>query len=857
MKSTEIDTSGQKILYPYLLDHKPTFFLGRFLYWLFKRVLMDEGRIENLKQMHKDGTVVYAIKYRGQLDYLMYHYNFRSRRLPYPKFAFDLNVSMLLPFTQLVKIILSQLSFLFRHGRLPSPYQSGFYKRAIKQGTTSLIILVDPKGFTQHFVQSEKDHLEFLLETQMEMDRPIFIVPQLALYQKSSEKDYSTLGSILFGFKDHPGVIRKIVLFFRYNRQAFIDLGETLNLKQYLETQPSGKPIHEMAAEIRKMLIESIDSQKRVILGPIMKSKQQTKETVLMDPSLTKELESISSGDAAALRRLRKKAGEHFDEIAADFNVSYIQMWHVVLTWLWKKVFEGIDVDTAGLAKVREWARRGPLIYVPSHKSHIDYLVLNDVLYNHHMHVPRVAAGKNLAFWPMGHIFRKSGAFFIRRSFRKEKLYVEVFTRYIKALLEDGHPIQFYIEGGRSRNGKLVLPKTGFLSILLQAHQEGFCKDLIFAPASIAYDRVMEEKSYIEELGGGTKEKESLRQIVKARRFLQRSYGKIYLRFANPFSLNEYLAQSSATGAENRQALAKNLIRAINAVSPVTPLSVIAAAILSNHRKGFLYSEISATVGTMMAFLKRYEVPVAVTLADPEKALQETIAMLVNWKIVDLLEDVEGEEETFYYVDEEKKIELEYYKNSIIHFFIYHAFVAISVLTGTEEVKSQDSIIEDYAFLEDLFKNEFVFDEKKDHREKVMPVIEYFAESGFLSRVGGNGGYKVTKLGSDKLPIWAGLAKTFVESYWIAVKSTTSRKYRGLKKENILRHMNYLGRRFHKSGVVDHVGALSRLNFQNALAYLDKEILRATPSDKGESLAYERLAQIAQKLYELSHYGRQ
>ncbi|GAI54342.1 unnamed protein product, partial [marine sediment metagenome] len=159
------------------------------------------------------------------------------------------------------------------------------------------------------------------------------------------------------------------------------------------------------------------------------------------------------------------------------------------LTWFWKKIFEGVDVDMTGLAKVREWARRGPLIYVPSHKSHIDYLVLNYVLYNYHMHTPRVTAGKNLAFWPMGQIFRKCGAFFIRRSFKREKLYSEVFQRYIKSLLEEGHPIEFFIEGGRSRNGKLMLPKTGFLSILLQAYHEGFCNDLIFVPASITYDR--------------------------------------------------------------------------------------------------------------------------------------------------------------------------------------------------------------------------------------------------------------------------------------------------------------------------------------------------------------------------------
>jgi glycerol-3-phosphate O-acyltransferase len=267
----------KKPLYPYVLDHKPGFFLGWFLYRLFKRASIDENMIQDLKQMNRQGTVVYAIKYRGQLDYLLCHYNFRRRRLPYPKIAFDLNISLVLPFTHFLKIILSQLSYLFRHWRFPNPYKSGFFRRAIIRGTTSLIILVDPKGFLRRFVHAEHDHISFLLETQKEMDRPIFIVPQLILYKKTPEKDRSSWGNIFFGYRDNPGVIRKAVLFFRHNRRAFIDFGRPLNLKKYLNDQPPMKPLHDMALEVKQMLIESIDRQKRVILGPIVKSRQQIK----------------------------------------------------------------------------------------------------------------------------------------------------------------------------------------------------------------------------------------------------------------------------------------------------------------------------------------------------------------------------------------------------------------------------------------------------------------------------------------------------------------------------------------------------------------------------------------------------
>ena len=500
----------KKFFYPFVLDHKPGLFLSRFLYRLFKRVQFDKSMAEDLKHMHRKGTVVYAIKYRGHLDYLLYHYRFRRSRLPYPKIAFDLNMSMALPLSQLIMVLKFYITFLFRHGRLPNPFRTGFFKEAIRNGTTSLLCLVDPKGFTKHFIYQEKDNLHFLLETQKDMEKPIFIVPQLILYKATPEKEYSSILDIFFGFRDKPGCIRKTVLFFRYNRQAFIDFGEPLDLKAYLKGQPATRPMEDMAVEIRQRLIDSIDAQKRVILGPVMKSRQQLKEIVLRDADIMKTIEQMAAGNPKRLKQVRKNAGEYFDEIAADYNIAYVQFFHMALTWLWRKIFQGIDIDMTELALVREWARRGPVIYIPSHKSHVDYLVLNDVLYKHHMHIPRVAAGKNLAFWPVGHIFRKSGAFFIRRTFKGAKLYGKVFAKYIKVLLNEKHPLEFFIEGGRSRSGKLTLPKIGFLSILLQAYREGYCDDLVFVPASISYDRILEEKSYLNELEGGEKNRKVL-----------------------------------------------------------------------------------------------------------------------------------------------------------------------------------------------------------------------------------------------------------------------------------------------------------------------------------------------------------
>jgi glycerol-3-phosphate O-acyltransferase len=845
------------IYYPYILDHKPGLFLGWFLYSLFKKVNLDENMKETLKEMQRKGTVVYAIKYRGHLDYLLYHYTFRRRRLPYPKIAFDLNISMILPLARLFKTFRSQIISFFRYGKIPSPYRTGFYRRAIRRRKAALISLIDPKSFVRSFINLDKDHIHFLLETQKEMDRPIFIVPQLIVFKQTSEKGYSSLFNTLFGYKDHVGLIGKIILFFRYYRSTFIDFCPPLNLKAYLDSQNPSRPLNEIATEIRAELIERIDSQKRVIIGPIMKSRQQFKEIVLKDRGLNELIEKLASGDVNELKQKRKKAGEYFDEIAADYNNTYIHFFRIGLRWLWKRIFEGIDTDQSDIAKVRECARRGPLIFIPSHKSHIDYLALNYILYENHMHIPRIAAGQNLAFWPMGHIFRKAGAFFIRRSFRGLKLYSEVFTRYIKALLQEGHSIEFYIEGGRSRNGKMTLPKMGFLSILLQAYGEGYCKDLIFVPTSIIYDRIIEEDSYLKEIGGARKQKEDLKQFIGSRRFLKRRYGKIYIRFNEPFSLNGYISKMDPELTTLHQELATHITTSINDVSLVTPLSLISTAILTNHRRGFLISELQESVNILMEFLHRYNITVSTTLNNPSKAVMETISLLINWKIVDLMEDTSGEEETFYFVEDDKKLELEYYKNNIIHFFIHHSLVAASLLTGSEEIKTLNSLISDYVFLKEVLRREFIFDKNDDIGVRIMSIIEYFLDEGLLIRSDMESGYKITRQGFDRLPSWAALVKTFIEAYWISAKVMGQKKSGAMTEEMLLRNINYLGKRYYKLGVIEHIGAISRISFQNAISLINKNILNSLENPQEyPGFRYKNLSQISKRLFDLAHYGK-
>ena len=245
---------------------------------------------------------------------------------------------------------------------------------------------------------------------------------------------------------------------------------------------------------------------------------------------------------------------------------------------------------------MRQAANRGGLVLCPSHKSHIDYLILSKVLYDAGMTPPHIAAGANLSFFPLGPIFRSSGAFFLRRSFKGDKLYGAVFRAYVKRLMHDGFSQEFFIEGGRSRTGKVLAPKLGLLSMEVDAWLEGASQDVSFVPIAIDYEKLVEGKDYASELAGGEKKKENIWSLLEARKILRSRHGRIYVQFDRPIPLaaltggREQAASvpvaagahvggnGNGGGGEARhrafvQSVANRISYGINRASTITPLA--------------------------------------------------------------------------------------------------------------------------------------------------------------------------------------------------------------------------------------------------------------------------------------------
>ena len=567
------------------------------------------------------------------------------------------------------------------------------------------------------------------------------------MFRHQAEPLESGFLDLFFGSEQHPGFLRRLAALFQHSEKILIEVSEPVNLKEFIaraETRPNGS--EQLADTLRRSLVNRINSHRQSITGPVLKSRQELIEGILTHQRVREFMREHAGKEDLPLHQVRKQATEYLQEIAARYSLRVIRILDVFLKWVFNVMYDGVSVDQRGLQRLKSMSRRGPLIMIPSHKSHIDYLILSWVLHNNNMPCPHIAAGKNLSFWPLGPIFRGGGAFFLRRTFKGQPLYARIFAEYIHKLLAEGFNIEFFIEGGRSRTGKMILPKLGLLSIIIDAFKNGACDDLIFAPIYIGYDRVLEEGAYLKELEGGQKEAESFKQVIRARKFLKKRYGRIYIRFDDPISFRDLLASTHTDihelGPVDEAALCRNLgyrvINAINRVSVVTPHAIVAGAFLNSSKKRISREDLEAVIRTYMNYLSSQQVDMADTIViDPARAMEQALDAYVQRKFIEIIHlgTDKDPENVVYTALENKRPNLEYYKNNCVAYFVPAAITALAILRKDAFQFSTTDLTDTYRFIRDLFKYEFAYDVDRPPEYFVRKNIKAFITDSVLNRL--------------------------------------------------------------------------------------------------------------------------
>ncbi|MCX8730793.1 glycerol-3-phosphate 1-O-acyltransferase PlsB [Gilliamella sp. B2969] len=521
-------------------------------------------------------------------------------------------------------------------------------------------------------------------------------------------------------------------------RDCYTRFSKTVSLKtiEFDDKQDISVLAHKLARVARihfaKLRMASV--------GPKLPVRQQMLNKLLNSPRLAEAIQEEAKSKNISLDKAKKNALANLNEIAANFSYRMLRVTDFVLTWAWHKLYQGLKVTNAD--PVRELAQNGhEIVYAPCHRSHMDYLLLSYVLYRQGLVPPHIAAGINLNFWPAGPIFRRLGAFFIRRSFRGNKLYTAVFREYLAELFIRGYAVEYFIEGGRSRTGRLLDPKTGMLMMTVQTLLRGDARPITVVPVYIGYEHVLEVATYANELRGAQKEKESLWHTLKA--FLKlKKLGFGYVNFGHPILLNQFLNQQipewrdaiEPTGTvrpnwltPTTNLLAKQIMERINASAAINAMNLCCSILLAADQRALTKVRLLEHIDYLLKLLKKIPYSDLITIPDqtPEELFEHAKEMGKFVITTDEVGEMVG-------LTTEQAVLMTYYRNNIQHLLIIPALVA-RILIKHNRISSEE-VINQIKLLFPLIKSElFLYHNDEQLTQYVNKIIETYAELNLIS----------------------------------------------------------------------------------------------------------------------------
>ncbi|MDR0805265.1 MAG: glycerol-3-phosphate 1-O-acyltransferase PlsB [Enterobacteriaceae bacterium] len=490
--------------------------------------------------------------------------------------------------------------------------------------------------------------------------------------------------------------IQKFFVILWLGRDSFVRFSPTVSLRRMADEHGTDKIIAQKLARVARM---HFARQRLVATGPKLPVRQELFNKLLMSKAIEKAVEDEAATKKISLAKARQNAVDMMKEIAANFNYETLRVTDRVLSWTWNRLYQGINVHNA--ERVRQLAQDGHgIVYAPSHRSHMDYLLLSYVLYHQGLVPPHIAAGINLNFWPAGPIFRRLGAFFIRRTFKGNKLYSTVFREYLGELFNRGYSVEYFVEGGRSRTGRLLEPKTGTLSMTIQAMLRGGNRPITVVPVYIGYEHVMEVGTYANELRGATKEKENLWQVVRTMRKL-RNLGMGYVNFGEPIPLMTYLNQNVPNWRESIDPIetprpnwltptvnqiANKLMININNSAAANAMNLCCTALLASRQRALTREQLLEQLDCYVQLLRNvpYAKDTTVPSSTPEQLLEHALEM----SKFEVEKDNVGE---IIVLPREQAVLMTYYRNNIHHMLVLPSLVA-SIVMHHDQISRQETI---------------------------------------------------------------------------------------------------------------------------------------------------------------------
>ncbi len=836
------------------------------LRWLYRRffahLTVDERWSGVVRDAAKRGVVVYVMRSLSVLDFLCLDWLVKKFTLPLVRFVNDLGLWILEPFGKGGRRLRLRR-------QIP---EAQALSDTVRERFSALLFLRRPPKLGQTPRKGrnlEVDLIRTLVETQRQMDEPILLVPQTFVWTKLPPNKKRSILDIVFGPTEWPGRVRVFLQFLLNYRNALLRSGEPFDLKRFLEVHQDLTDA-EAADKVRYALLRRMEREREIVLGPGKKSPSRIRDELLRSPRVRGRIEQHARANDLSVQKVEKMARKELRQLCAAQDPYWIGVLHRILDRVWNRIYDGLEVDREGLERVREAARQGSLVLLPSHKSHVDYLILSDVFYMNAMSPPLIAAGDNLSFWPLGPLLRRGGGFFIRRSFKGKRLYSALVDAYMRKLLVEGFNLEFFLEGGRSRTGKLLPPKFGLLSMVVDACMMLPGKRVFFVPISIGYERVIEERSYVDELSGADKQKENIGGLLKTPKVLRSKYGRLYVQFGEFLEFDDVLrdvAGEDERGAPRREikpAERRNLVHTlghravyeIDRATVVTPAALVATVALAHRRRGITRSELLEGAERMAASLRRMGARFAGAIFSDggrvrPDTIEEAVHLFVDGKLMSVVDAADGEE-PIYSVPEERRIALDYYKNNVLHFFVPSALIAAALRAKGGEPVSRHMLRERVRQLSRLFKYEFMYRADADFDEIFDDALSDLLEAGELEEIADRIQPTEGDLGA-RLLTYAAMLRTYFETYRLAARGLEMLARGEMSRKEWLKKTLALGQRMYLAGELELRESLSKARLESTIRALrDHGLVRTGDSDVlslgDQSGGVEGLRELEQRL---------
>ncbi len=511
----------------------------------------------------------------------------------------------------------------------------------------------------------------------------VLLVPVAVYWGRAPRREHLSWFRLLFSedWVLASGIGRALSVLLN-GRSIVVEFGTGQSLRALLGGRA---PDQQAARRVVRQLGNQLVASRTAYVGPDLSHRRTLMTEVLRGRGVRAMVAQEAADKKVSRRDALLVARGMFEEIAADYSHSFVRLMERALRRLWTRIYDGVyvaNVDTlAGIATGSE------LVYVPCHRSTMDDLLMPYAIYTHGFAVPHIAAGINLDLPVVGSMMRKGGAFFMRRSFRGSALYSAVFTRYLAVIMARGHPIQYFIEGGRSRSGRSLTPKTGMLSMTLRSYLRQPVRPVVFVPVYIGYERIMEIDSYLGELSGKPKEKENLWAFLRGLKRLRENFGHVHVNIGEPIPLQPLLDEHlpdwrEHLGQERRAAtvggavdvLAGRIMRNVHAAAAVTPVNLLALVMLATPRQAMLEDDLLRQLAMYLKLLRIAPYSPQATVTDLDAA-----AILALGFSRGLLRRLDGGAVG---LDPAHAASMAYYRNNVLHVFALPSLLACCFLSN-------------------------------------------------------------------------------------------------------------------------------------------------------------------------------